>query len=286
MSVDQILTLSDGRTLGYATFGDPAGVPVIALHGTPGSRFKFADSHEAACRFGLRLLSIDRWGYGLSSPCPGGTLADFGADMVALADALRLGQALVTGVSGGGPYAVATAAAFGSRARALALVSPIGLIDPDTRMSPFHRACFHALPRLRFVIPAAFHAYRAGLLTIPHTTVRLAMSLGPAVDRRTLDDAAIRQRLVDTFESGLRPGVHGAVSDIGLFSRPWGIDFLDVVAPAKIWIGTADKNVPHEAVENLGRALKTAQIERLPGQGHLWIATHSDQVLGWLATHA
>ncbi|MFX9154078.1 hypothetical protein ABTN53_19635, partial [Acinetobacter baumannii] len=83
----------------------------------------------------------------------------------------------------------------------------IGLVDQDTRMSPFHQVCFHVLPRLRFAIPAAFHAYRAGLLSVPHATVRLAMSLGPAVDRRTLEDAAIRQRLIDTFESGLRPGV-------------------------------------------------------------------------------
>ena len=32
------LTLRDGRTLAYAVYGDPAGLPVFLFHGTPGSR--------------------------------------------------------------------------------------------------------------------------------------------------------------------------------------------------------------------------------------------------------
>ena len=38
----RVLTLADGRQLGYAEYGDPHGLPLLALHGTPGSRFMFA----------------------------------------------------------------------------------------------------------------------------------------------------------------------------------------------------------------------------------------------------
>jgi hypothetical protein len=37
-SDDHLLELPDGRTIGYATWGDPEGTPVFIGHGTPGSR--------------------------------------------------------------------------------------------------------------------------------------------------------------------------------------------------------------------------------------------------------
>ena len=71
---DQIATLTDGRRLAYRAYGDPQGAAVIALHGTPGSRFKYAGSHAAALRSGIRLIALDRWGYGGSSPHSHGRL--------------------------------------------------------------------------------------------------------------------------------------------------------------------------------------------------------------------
>ena len=44
----RLLTLPDGRRLACAEFGDPNGVPVLALHGTPGSRLMFALADKAA----------------------------------------------------------------------------------------------------------------------------------------------------------------------------------------------------------------------------------------------
>ena len=35
----RVVKLADGRQLGYAEYGDPHGLPLIAFHGTPGSRF-------------------------------------------------------------------------------------------------------------------------------------------------------------------------------------------------------------------------------------------------------
>jgi hypothetical protein len=37
-SDDHLLELADGRTLWYATWGDPEGSSVLIGHGTPGSR--------------------------------------------------------------------------------------------------------------------------------------------------------------------------------------------------------------------------------------------------------
>ena len=51
--------LSDGRSLSYASFGDPAGKPVFYFHGFPGSRFEPQSNHEAYLKAGIRLLALD-----------------------------------------------------------------------------------------------------------------------------------------------------------------------------------------------------------------------------------
>jgi pimeloyl-ACP methyl ester carboxylesterase len=288
-NVETRVVLADGRTLAFTTFGDAAGAPVIALHGTPGSRLKYEGSHEAALAAGLRLISIDRWGYGLSSPNPGGTLPDFARDVAALADRIGLGRFAVAGVSGGAPFAAAVAAGLDARVSALALVSPVGpIIGPVGRtwLSPFHAFCFRTLPRVPGAVPAVFGLLRMGLAAAPDRTMALAQSRSPAVDRLTIRDDATRNRLIETFKTGLEGGVSGPVADLALFAAPWGIDFGAIAAPTRIWIGLEDRNVPLAAVAALHGAIPACEMIRLTGQGHLWVSRNSHVVMDWLAAKA
>ncbi len=57
------ITLSDGRALAYAEYGDPRGTPVFFFHGTPGSR-RFHPPDEITKKSGVRLICTDRPGYG------------------------------------------------------------------------------------------------------------------------------------------------------------------------------------------------------------------------------
>jgi hypothetical protein len=50
----------DGRTLAVAEWGDPDGLPVIAMHGTPGGRITYWDDPTIYARHGLRRLTYDR----------------------------------------------------------------------------------------------------------------------------------------------------------------------------------------------------------------------------------
>src|SRR5690554_337385 len=51
-SEDRAVRLPDGRRVSYAEYGDPEGYPVLALHGTPGSRFKFRPADGLAAERG------------------------------------------------------------------------------------------------------------------------------------------------------------------------------------------------------------------------------------------
>lgn len=87
--------LSDGRELGYADYGDPRGKPILYQHGLPGSRIEATRYHNLGKELGLRIISIDRPGYGWSS-----AFEEFGArtvrtwaeDIDALAEGLGLAE--------------------------------------------------------------------------------------------------------------------------------------------------------------------------------------------------
>jgi pimeloyl-ACP methyl ester carboxylesterase len=120
------ITLPDGRTLCYADLGDADGAPVLMMHGTPGYRLNWKALPEYPFLPGVRLIAPDRPGYGLSSPRPGATYADWPADVAALADALHLDRFAVLGGSGGGPPALACGWAMPERVERIALVSSVG----------------------------------------------------------------------------------------------------------------------------------------------------------------
>ena len=108
----RIMRLPDGRRIGYAEFGDAKGLPVLAIHGTPGSRYMFALTDQAARERGLRIIAPERPGYGLSDYRRRDALAQTAEDVNALADGLGLDRFALIGVSGGAPHAMAAAASI------------------------------------------------------------------------------------------------------------------------------------------------------------------------------
>jgi hypothetical protein len=92
--------LHDGRRLGYAQFGDPAGAVVLWFHGTLGARRQFPLlGRRAAERLGLRVVVVERPGSGLSDHHRYAAVVDWAADMAEIADALgaeRLSPSRIT----------------------------------------------------------------------------------------------------------------------------------------------------------------------------------------------
>ena len=124
---DAQITLGDGRMLAYTDIGDADWFPLLFFHGAPITRLHLAYLEEQFLAQQIRVISPDRPGYGRSSPLPGRSLADWPADVQALANALAIDRFVVAGHSSGGPYAVACAASLPERV--LAMVVLAGVTD-------------------------------------------------------------------------------------------------------------------------------------------------------------
>ncbi len=283
-AADRTIALGGGRVMTLREYGDPLGIPVIALHGTPASRLMYSAAKSAG-RFGLRLIAPDRWGYGGTSAHPQPTLPAFVDDMDRVLEALGIERFALLGISGGGPYAAAMAALRPDRVTALALVAPVGPIAgvPGVRLNPFHRLAFTMLPHVPGVLRLAFNAFRRGLARSPSRAIDIAMYRAPAADRQVLANREVRQRFIAMFREGLRPGVDGALIDMRIFSRRWNVPLPRINAPAALWISDDDDSVPVDAALRLATAIPGCRLTELHGGGHLWVALDYDGVLGWIA---
>src|SRR6476646_2263238 len=99
----------DGRKLGFAEFGPADGRPILWLHGTPGARRQIPEEARLAAEdVGVRFVGVDRPGTGMSTSHLYGSIIEFMGDVEILLDELGFDELAVVGLSGGGPYALAT----------------------------------------------------------------------------------------------------------------------------------------------------------------------------------
>jgi pimeloyl-ACP methyl ester carboxylesterase len=118
--------LADGRRLAFSEHGQRGGFPIMYLHGAIGSPLRRNGELDLATdELGLRLIFVQRPGFGDSDQQSGRTLLHFPSDLERLADALGLERFAVVGVSAGGPYAVACAHRLAQRITAAAAVSSL-----------------------------------------------------------------------------------------------------------------------------------------------------------------
>ncbi|MCL4765732.1 MAG: alpha/beta hydrolase [Hyphomicrobiaceae bacterium] len=284
---DRMFRLGDGRRIAYREYGSSAGHPVLALHGTPGSRLMYAIAGPPAARLGLRLVAPDRWGYGRTDPHPRPSLAAWAGDAAELADGLGLSRFSVVGISGGCPYAAATAAGLGTRVAAVALAVPVGPIaagEPARRLGWLHRLAYRWVGSRPVATRLLFRLYRHLLSWAPSRAVPLVAVGQCRSDRELVRIPSIRDHLGETFRAGLEPGANGPVIDLKLFSEAWDMSPGDISARTRIWIGGDDRLVPLAAARELARKIPRAELTEISGQGHFWIARDYEQVLQWLAS--
>lgn len=118
-----LFKLPDGRDLAWDSYGAPSGAPAFYLHGAGSSRLEPAYADLWAREFGIRLLAVDRPGYGGSTPTRNPGFVSFADDLLQLADSLQLERFAAIGMSAGGPHALHVAMHAPSRITGVALIN-------------------------------------------------------------------------------------------------------------------------------------------------------------------
>jgi pimeloyl-ACP methyl ester carboxylesterase len=272
--------LPDGRVLAVQETGPADGPVVVFIPAVPGSR-AFDPDPSATAEAGIRLLTVDRAGYGESSPLEGVAPSEAsGADDVAFAVRhLGVEAAAFVGWSNGGAYVLAVAARHPDLVRSAALVGTPArhadvpwLTDEQAGMVPMmQQDPIGAVATLQQIFAGTGDDVegRRGLV-----------AQGPVDEALLAGDDELRARFDGMLDEAFRNGMAGVATDIVATSvvAP-GYDPAAIGAPVHLFYGEADDMVGPEHGRHWDGVLADSTLHLVPGVGHLVVVTDWVEVL-------
>jgi pimeloyl-ACP methyl ester carboxylesterase len=279
------IAVGDDRQIGFAEFGDPQGRAIFWLHGTPGARRQIpVEARVYAEQRQIRLIGVDRPGIGSSTPYQYDNVFAFAEDLRTIADTLGIDKFEVIGLSGGGPYTLACAAAMPDRvvaAGVLGGVAPVRGVDGiaggvstlitaaapviELAGAPLRLAASTLIRLIRPVAEPALYAYAR---------------ISPEADRQLLVRPEFRAMFLDDLLNGSRKQLAAPFADVVVFARDWGFRLEEVKVPVRWWHGDRDHIVPFDHGQHVVSRLPDAQLTHLPGESHLAGLGRAEEILG------
>ena len=270
----RLLRLRDGRTLAAAEFGDPGGAPLFYFHGYPGSRLEAELGHAPALRQRLRLIALDRPGFGRSDADPGRRLSDWPDDVRDAADELGLRRFAVAGVSGGGPFAVACAARLPERLTAAGVLCGLGPPESGRRgdgMMWHNRLGLTFAARAPWLVRPALAAIGPLLPRLCGLAIANLIRHVSQCDRETLAKPEVLRIVSSAFREGLSRGGAGMAADGQIFGRSWDFDPQAIQVPVYLWHGERDLVVPASMGRWVAAAIPGTAATYYAEEGHFSI---------------
>jgi len=255
--------LACGRRLAYSEIGDADGSQfIINHHGLFSGRI---DSQNLVtllrCMPGVRVITPERPGIGMSDPDPAACFLSWPSDIAGIADALGIQRFSLLAVSDGTPFALAVARAMPDRVNVVSLQSPIApleFLDARRNFAAFGaRNAEHHYDLTRFCISRYADPFLRRPDGIP---LRYTFS-GPAKHEQM---AGSSPHINNAFAQGADAVTH-YIAEMG---RPWAWWLKDVPTRVRIQHGSADRFAPPATIEKLAQALPNAELRFYPGQSH------------------
>lgn len=281
MNEENILILKDGRKLGYAEYGDPLRKPLLFFHGWPSARLQAKITDKIAKELHIRIISLDRPGFGLSEFQKERTLIDWPNDVEELADNLSIDTFSILGISGGGPYAAVCGYKIPQRLTKVGIVAGLappyipGLLDDMPLFSKLLWANYAKFPMLRTLSVLQHFTY---VKYSPQLGLHRFL-FGAKRDKQLLSDLRVRQSITRNFQEAFRNGYHGVLHDLKLFTSDWGFSVKDIPSKVLLFYGKEDTNVPFAMGKYYASQIKGSKLTVYQNEGHFILSTHMEEIL-------
>ena len=220
----------------FFEYGDPDGVPLVFLLGTPHTGDSLAELAGMATETGVRLICTTRSWYLDTVTAPSFEICT--ARIIRYLEEHELHHAFALGGSGGGPFALHLASARPDIFGGCYLVAAFG--EPDI----FKRT-----------------------VKSPHTQTLLRLFADRDYDRfvAQLSDWGIPRALV-----------HGVWADFNVLLGSWAAIDLATKVPVYIHHGEDDDNAPLESIRALAAKLTNCRLRISPAASHLGLANDKE----------
>ena len=276
------------RVVAADVIGPADGPVVLSLHGTPDSRLARHPDPMASATAGVRLVAVDRPGFGHSTSDPEATPMSFGHDLVALLDHLGIDQVAVVAWSAGAIWALGFAAVAPTRTRSVTIVGGLAPFEAFTDDAVWQAAgeARQGMIETARDLGAAMTAEMIGPLLVPDPatpgTVLEHRRESGSKDLAALVGADV-QMAAATLDA-VRNGTDGIVRDLTVQFTSSGFDLGGITTPVHLVTGDHDDTCPPAFADWFASALPHATVTVVSGAGHGLLLTHWNELLAPLAT--
>lgn len=255
-----MVVLPDGRAAQLWFGGAADGPLVLFFHGCPDTRWAARTGEGAARDAGVRLLCVNRPGYGRSDS-HASTHTSVAADAMHVADELGVDELAVLGMSVGGGYAVACAASYPNRVTTLGLVAT--LRPPELAAEePVEEAMERYRPDFESYVAAIAPDDPDDAAVAERWTSALPLQDGEIL-RASLPTAQIAASAREALANH-----DGYLHDAALTFRPWDFDLAAVRCRTTLWYGELDERA-RPGGDWLADRIAGAELVVRPGATHL-----------------
>ena len=278
------VAVGDDRQIGFAEFGDPRGRAVFWLHGTPGARRQIpVEARVYAERNHIRLIGVDRPGIGSSTPFQYENVLAFADDLRTIADVLGIDKMAIIGLSGGGPYTLACAAAMPERVVAVGVLGGVAPAVGAERIGGGAMALGSAMAPFMPFIGLPLRLAGVSLIRVAKPFADRAIDVygrvSPVGDRQLLARPEFKAMFLDDLLNGSRKQMAAPFADVVVFAKDWGFRLDEVKVPVRWWHGDKDHIIPFAHGEHVVALLPDAELYTLPGESHLAGLGYAEEIL-------
>ena len=229
---------------------------------------------EPARELGVRIISPDRPGISGSSLQPNRKLADWPNVVERLLEHLGIGEFRMLAISGGAPYAYATAVAMPNRVRSIAIVCgaiPMAELEDARGLLPLYRWML-ALYRSRPLLLRRLVCMARPILSVrPPVRLRpllLKMLMLRPCDAESLRDAAAFEAIFESQRRAWRGSGEGVMADAQIYAQPWGFSLEDIRVPVRLWHGKQDRAFSVHLAEEVAKRFPACYVRFIDNAGH------------------
>lgn len=302
----RFVRLPDGRRIAYRELGcqkQNADKTLLVLHGLMSSRRVAMPglTEDLMEKYSLRMIAIDRPGYGQSDPHSAQTFKSTSQDIEYMMDELDLGEKIsLLGFSMGGAYCWGAARHIPDRLAGIALASPTGNFWWKSIPVEDQKAIVESYSLSDRVI-SAFNKRAPFPMIRMYTQVLSDALLNPTIDlssglslpdRKCMEMPGVPSYFFRDREESLKKNRgFGIAKDYELLNRGWDFDLPDIRREFKgkkihVWHGDVDTVVPYRLQKCVHKAIpEVVDLHTLHNHGHFsWFCFDPQAPVEILAT--